>query len=120
MKRTVIAVIDDNLNILGAMGRLLWAYGYNTELYASASEFLDAALTSAAHCLVIDIHLGSSSGIELAKQLTRAGFKFPVIFMSAGCDDSTREQAMELGCVAFLSKPFSAGDLIDALTHLPQ
>jgi FixJ family two-component response regulator len=119
MKRKVIAVIDDNLNILGAMGRLLSAYGYDTELYASAAEFLDAAVTTAANCLVIDIQLGTSSGIELAKQLSRAGFVIPVIFMSAHCDDSTKQQAMELGCVAFLPKPFSAEQLLDTLAHLP-
>jgi len=117
MTRKVIAVIDDNLNILGAMGRLLSAYGYDTELYASAAEFLDAAVTSAASCLVIDIQLGESSGFELAKQLSRAGFTIPVIFMSAHCDNSIKQQAIELGCVAFLSKPFSAGELIGALTR---
>jgi FixJ family two-component response regulator len=120
MKRKVIAVIDDNLNILGAMGRLLSAYGYDAELYASPAEFLEAALTSAAHCLVIDIQLGANSGIDLAKALSRAGFMLPVIFMSADCDDSTKHLAIELGCVAFLSKPFSSADLIDALDHLPR
>jgi FixJ family two-component response regulator len=119
MKRKVIAVIDDNLNILGGMGRLLSAYDYDTELYASAAEFLDAAMTTAAACLVIDIQLGADCGIKLAKQLSRAGFTIPVIFMSADRDNSTKEQAMKLGCVAFLSKPFSAEDLIDALDHLP-
>ncbi len=108
MKRKLIAVIDDNLNVLGAMGRLLWACGYDAELYASAAEFLDAAVRSTADCLVIDIQLGASSGIELAKQLSRAGFMFPVIFMSAYCDDAIKKQATELGCLAFLSKPFSA------------
>jgi FixJ family two-component response regulator len=120
MKRKVIAVIDDNLNILGAMGRLLSAYGYDAELYASPAEFLEVALTSAAHCLVIDIQLGENSGIDLAKALSRAGFMLPVIFMSADCDDSTKNLAIELGCVAFLSKPFSSADLIDALDHLPR
>jgi FixJ family two-component response regulator len=119
MKRKFIAVIDDNLNVLGAMGRLLWAYGYDAELYASAAEFLDAAVTSAADCLVIDIQLGASSGIELAKQLSRAGFMFPVIFMSGACDEATKKQAMESGYLAFLSKPFSAADLLDALARLP-
>jgi FixJ family two-component response regulator len=119
MKRKVIAVIDDNLNILGAMGRLLSAYQYDTELYASSAEFLDAAVTSAAHCLVIDIELGASCGIELAKRLSRARFTIPIIFMSAGCDNSTKEEAVKLGCIAFLSKPFSAEDLLAALAHLP-
>ncbi len=119
MKRKVIAVIDDNLNILGAMGRLLSAYDYDTELYASADEFLDAAMASAAACLLIDIELGAGCGIELARQLSRAGFTIPVIFMSADCDHTTKVQAMKLGCVAFLSKPFSAEDLIGTLAHLP-
>jgi len=54
-KRKVVAVIDDNLGILGAMSRLLSAFGYDTELYASAKEFLDAAMTTEAICLIVDI-----------------------------------------------------------------
>lgn len=117
-KRTVVAVIDDNLAILGAMGRLLSAYGYATELYASAKEFLEAAMTTGAICLIIDVHLGESCGIELAQQLANAGFSIPIIFMTADDNGSLRTRAMEIGCVAVLRKPFSSDALLGALADL--
>jgi FixJ family two-component response regulator len=118
-KRNVVAIIDDNLAILGALSRLLSALGYDTELYASAKEFVDAAMMTEATCFIVDIQLGDSSGIEIAQHLVNAGFTIPIIFMSADDDESVRRRTMEVGCVAFLVKPFSADVLIEALTNLP-
>jgi FixJ family two-component response regulator len=119
MKRKVIAVIDDNLSILGALSRLLSVFGYETELYASAQEFLDAAMMSEAVCLVVDIHIGKCCGIELARRLAGAGFTIPIIFMTADKNESVKQRAMETGCVAYLSKPFSSDVLIEALARVP-
>jgi FixJ family two-component response regulator len=117
-KRNVVAIIDDNLGILGAMGRLLSALGYGTELYASAKEFLDAALATEAICLLVDVQLGDSCGIQFAQHLAKAGFTIPIIFMSANNSESVKRQAAQIGCVAFLVKPFSADVLIDTLAAL--
>jgi FixJ family two-component response regulator len=119
-KRNVVAVIDDNLGILGAMGRLLSALGYDPELYASAKEFLDVAMLTEAICLIIDIQIGDSSGIDLALDVANQGFTIPVIFMSAGYTKSSKKQALPIGCIAFLEKPFSANSLIEALAKLPR
>jgi len=118
-KRKVVAIIDDNLGILGAMSRLLSALGYDTELYASAKEFLDAAMTTEAICLIVDIQLGDNCGIEFARHLANAGFTIPIIFMTADDNESVKRRAMEIGCVGFLLKPFSADVLIEALVNLP-
>jgi FixJ family two-component response regulator len=117
-KRKVVAVLDDNLRILGAMSRLLSAFGYDTELYASAKEFLDAAMTTEAICLIVDIELGESCGIEFAQHLANAGFTMPIIFMTADDNESVKRRAMEVGCVAFLPKPFAADVLIEALVNI--
>ena len=118
-KHHVVAIIDDNLRILGAMGRLLSALGYGTELYASAKEFIDAAMMSEAICLIVDIQLGESCGIEMAKQLANAGFTIPIIFMTGNNNESVKRRALEIGCVAFLIKPVSADVLIEAFANLP-
>jgi FixJ family two-component response regulator len=117
-KRNVVAIIDDNLSILGAMSRLLSELGYRTELYASAKEFLDAALLTEAHCLIVDIQLGESCGIELAQQLTTAGIAIPIIFMTANNSERIRKRVAEIGCFAILIKPFSANALTEALAKL--
>jgi FixJ family two-component response regulator len=118
-KRKIVAIIDDNLAILGAMSRLLSAFGYDSELYASAEEFLDPEMMTEAICLIIDIQLGESCGIEFARQFANAGFNIPVIFMTADANESIKRRAMEIGCAAFLLKPFSADLLIEALVNLP-
>jgi FixJ family two-component response regulator len=119
MKHNVVAIIDDNLGILGALGRLLSALGYETELYASAKEFVDAAMMTEAICFIVDVQLGESSGIEIAQHLVNAGFTIPIIFMSADDNESIRRRSTEMGCVAFLTKPFSADVLIEVLATLP-
>jgi FixJ family two-component response regulator len=115
MRQHTIALVDDDPAVRKALARLLSVLGYRLELFASAAEFLSAAATSEAVCLLIDTHLGDTLGLDLADQLSAAGFKFPTIFMSGSDDDTVREQCMDLGCVAYLQKPFPGGRLTDAI-----
>jgi FixJ family two-component response regulator len=117
-KLQVIAVLDDNPEILRALSRGLSALGYDSELYVSANEFLDAAATSQAACLVVDVELGESCGFDLPQQLGAAGFSFPIIFMSGHSSDSVKRRVIESGGLAFLSKPFSPEDVRQALIKL--
>jgi len=114
-ERNVIAVLDDDPALRLALGDLLSLSGYRTELYASAEEFITAAKTTEASCLVVDIQLGKVSGVELGRQLSRAGFTFPIVFMTGSQDEGFRRQAMDLGCVAYLHKPFPKARLIEAI-----
>jgi len=115
VKQHIIAVIDDDSTMRESLERLLLSYGYRTELYSSAEEFLGAASNSNAVCLLVDIQLGDISGIELGRHLTAAGFKFPIIFMTGSSDQVIRRQAIDFGCVAFFPKPFGASELTDAI-----
>jgi FixJ family two-component response regulator len=120
-KPEVVAVIDDDLRVRRATGRLLLALGYNTELYASAGEFLDAVMATRAICLIVDIELGKSSGIEFTQGLRNAGFTTPIIFVTADCEnESYKRRALEMGCVGFFCKPYSADVLIEALLSIPR
>jgi FixJ family two-component response regulator len=118
-KPKVIAVIDGDRGVRGAISRLLWPRGYDTELYASAEEFLDAAMTTEAICLIVDIGPGESFGTEFAQRLVNVGFARPTIVTTAGDNESFKRRVMEIGCVAFLPKPFSADALIEALGNIP-
>jgi FixJ family two-component response regulator len=115
VQRPVIAVVDDDSELRLALRDLLSMFGYGTELFASGEEFLAAVRTTAAACLVFDIQLGDISGIELARQLAALGCALPVIFMTGSQDDTFWRQANELGCVAYLYKPFPARQLIEAI-----
>jgi FixJ family two-component response regulator len=111
----VIAIVDDNAGVRTALERLIRAHGYGTEAFASGNEFLSAAPTSKAACFVVDIGLGNASGLEMVRQLFLAGPRFPVVFMTGIEDASIKKRAMTLGCVAYLRKPFSPVQLIEAI-----
>ena len=115
-QRNVIAIIDDDPGIRDALEHMLSAFGYRTEIYASAEEFIRAAITTEASCLVVDIQLGDLSGIELGRHLAATGFAFPIIFITGSLEETHRRQAMDFGCIAYLTKPFPAKQLIEAIT----
>jgi len=116
-RRRVVGVIDDDNAVLEALHDLLSARGYQTELYASAEQFVATALNSKAACLVVDVQLGDFSGIELCRHLHATGLTFPVIFVTGSRDPAVQQQAMDFGCVAYLHKPFAADQLIKAITR---
>jgi FixJ family two-component response regulator len=118
-KPRVIAVIDDHPCILNSMRQLLSTYGYRTELYASARAFLNAAGSTEANCLLVDIQLGEGCGLDLARRLLEAGLSFPVIFMTANYSDWVKRRALEAGGLAILTKPFTPELLIELLSNLP-
>jgi FixJ family two-component response regulator len=113
--RPVTAIVDDDLGVRKSLTRLLSTLGYRTEAFGSAEEFLLAAPTAKRACIVVDINLGNTSGLDLVRQLSARGFIFPVIFISGVEDAIIRRQAIELGCIAFLRKPFPADQLVQAL-----
>jgi len=110
-----VAVIDDDDVLREALGNLLTANHYEVELYGSAEAFLSAVVASKAKCLIVDIHLEGISGIELGRGLASAGFRLPIIYMTGSPDETLRWRAMQAGCVAFLTKPFTPVALDEAL-----
>ena len=114
-RQYTIAVVDDDPSLGRALTRLLSVFGYAVELFASSSEFLRVAARSQADCLVVDIDLGDGSGLDMVRRLSSSGFRIPIIFMSGSQDDSVLVQCRELGCIAFLRKPFAHSLLMDAI-----
>ena len=112
-QRKIVAVVDDDASMRVGLERLLQARGFGTEVFPSAEAFLAAA--TAADCLLLDIHLGGMGGFELRRQLSSAGSSLPVIFMTAFDDEAARVEAVSLGCVAYLRKPFSGDLLMNAI-----
>ena len=100
-----------------SLERLLRAHGYATVAFSSAEEFLESGAAERVRGLVLDIHLGGMTGIELRRRLVSVGSKLPVVFITAFDDEATRAAALDAGCVAYLQKPFEANLLIDALVH---
>jgi FixJ family two-component response regulator len=114
-----IAVVEDDPSMLQGLNRLLLAHGYRVEKFTSAESFLGDVARCEAKCLLVDIHLGGMSGIDLKRRLASSGSDTPVIFMTAIDSEATRQEAFDAGCVAYLRKPFLAKLLIDAINSVP-
>jgi FixJ family two-component response regulator len=115
-----VAVIDDDPSMLRSVERLLNANGSLTEGYSSAEAFLSQAQKSLVRCIVLDIHLGGMSGIELWRQLKNVGINLPVIFITAVDDETLEREALNAGCIAYLHKPFAAEALVAAINRALQ
>jgi FixJ family two-component response regulator len=113
-----IAVVEDEPSMLKGLDRLLSAHGFRVARFTSAELFLGDIAECEANCLVVDVHLGGISGIDLKRQLTSSGRDLPVIFMTAIDDETTRQAVLDVGCVAYLRKPFLAKLLIDAINGI--
>jgi FixJ family two-component response regulator len=115
LPRRVVTVIDDDAAMLKAIERLLSAKGFDVEAFRSAETFLAVAAGTRTTCLVLDIDLAGMSGLDLGRRLSVAGSRLPIIYITGLDDEATRNDAAEVGCVAYLRKPFLAEHLISAI-----
>src|SRR5262245_50809605 len=104
--RPLVAVVDDDPGMLRSVARWLTASGYDVQAFGSGEAFLSDPAAQHVICLILDIHLGGMSGLDLRRRLTASGSSIPVIFMTAIDDEVTHREALDTGCIAFLRKPF--------------
>jgi FixJ family two-component response regulator len=114
---STVAVVEDDPSMRRSVQRLLNAHGFLTEEYSSAEAFLSRDAASKIECLVLDVDLGGTSGIELQRRLRDSGSKLTVIFITAVEDDALELEATQAGCVAYLHKPFPGASLINAINN---
>jgi len=110
-----VHVVDDDKAVRESIGDLLRSMGYHILLHGSASEFLDAELPDAPSCLVLDVRLPGTGGLELQEYLTRINIRMPVILVTGFGDIAMAVRGMKAGAVDFLTKPIREQDLIDAV-----
>src|SRR5688572_27210341 len=91
---TYVAVVDDDESMCRSFGRLLRAAGFVPITYPSAEAFLEDVKHPQFDCVVLDIQLGGTSGLELRKRLAASGSATPVIFITAHDDPEARTQAL--------------------------
>jgi FixJ family two-component response regulator len=110
-----VAVVDDDESFCRSLSRLIRAAGMQPIAYASAEAFLADSKHPHFDCLVLDVHLGGQSGIELGERLEAVGRAAPFIFLTAHDDVDTRARAEAAGCAAFFRKTDAGADVLDAI-----
>ena len=111
----VVTVVDDDDAVRKALSGLLRSVGLRVEAFASAQEFLRGERPDAPGCLVLDVRMPGSSGLDLQRELAEAGVHTPIVFISGHGDISMAVRAMKAGAVEFLTKPFRDQDLLEAI-----
>jgi FixJ family two-component response regulator len=112
---SLVYVIDDDMSMLKAIGRLLESEDYSVEMFTGAREFLARAPHTGPSCVILDLNLPGLNGLELQRALAERGFGEQIIFITGGASVPTCVQAMKAGAVDYLSKPFRDEDLLCAL-----
>src|SRR5664279_3499581 len=108
----MVYVIDDDDAMRDSLLFLLNSAGFEVTLFATAQQFLDALPALSHGCVVSDVRMPGIDGIELLKRLKTTRSAFPIVVMTGHGDVPLAVEAMKLGAVDFLEKPFEDDRLI--------
>jgi FixJ family two-component response regulator len=111
----VVHLVDDDPHVLKALARLLTAQGISSETSQSANEFLERYDPAVPGCLVVDMAMPDTSGLDLQRQLMGNEVCLPVVFLSGRANVPDSVRAMKDGAIDFLTKPVDANALLDAV-----
>ena len=113
--RQTVYVIDDDEAVRDSMGMLLESADLGYECFASADDFLAQYDDSRRGCLVLDIRMPGTTGLELQQKLGAEGSTLPIIFLTGHGDVPMAVEAMRQGAFDFLRKPVNESDFIDRI-----
>ncbi len=112
---STVFVIDDDALVRAAIQGMLKSVGLQSETFGSPQEFLGSKRQDGPSCLVLDVRLPGVNGLDFQRELTSAGVRIPIIFITGHGDIPMTVKAMKSGAVEFLTKPFRDQDLLDAI-----
>lgn len=110
-----VFIVDDDPHVRGAVQRMLKSAGLCSESFETPQEFMGRKSPEGPSCLVLDVRLCGASGLDLQRELKKAGVKIPIVFLTGHGDIPMTVQAMKLGAVEFLTKPFRRDVLLRAV-----
>jgi FixJ family two-component response regulator len=112
----LVHIIDDDDAVRGGLGSLVRSVGNDARLYGSTSEFLGSELPSVPSCLLLDVRLPGTNGLDFQASLQQIGIRIPVILMTGYGDIQMSVRGMKAGAVDFLTKPVRHQDVLDAVS----
>ena len=112
-----IFVVDDDASMRRSLLWLLRSAGWRPEAFASAEEFLDRPPFLGTGCLILDVRMPNTTGLQLRDQLAACSSLLPIIFLTGHGEVSTGVDAMKKGAADFLLKPFDDRVLLEAVQH---
>ena len=109
-----IAVIDDDISFREALAALIRALGHVPHTFASAADFI-ARPVEDFDLMLVDVQMPGMNGLDLLAWLGATGRRVRVVMISSRSEGSVRADALRLGAVSFLEKPFGLSELAAAM-----
>ncbi len=110
-----VIIVDDDASVREALSELILSAGFQPADFASTRELLDAGVLDRPGCLILDVRMPGTSGLDLQHHLVQNGNPKPIIFLTGHGDVPMTVQAMKAGAVDFLTKPVREQALLDAV-----
>src|SRR5262245_48219424 len=114
-KRSLVSVVDDDESVRESLPDLLREFGFAAEAFSSSEAFLASDVVTETSCLILDIAMPGMSGPELQQELQCRQQDLPIVFITAGGDQSIRQELVAKGAVECLFKPLNKTALLEAL-----
>ncbi len=111
-----VAIVDDDPAVREALDSLFRSVGLRTRLFGAPGDLAEARWPDGPGCIVLDVRLPGTSGLDLQEQLARDGIALPIVFMTGHGDIPMTVRAMKAGAIDFLAKPFRDQDMLDAVS----
>ncbi len=116
--KSIVFVVDDDESVRASLKLLIESIGYEVVTFKCAEDFLDSTPKEGPSCLILDIRLPGMSGFQLQEILVKSQIRIPVIFITGHDRDRMENEALQLGAVAYIRKPFDEQVLLDAISSL--
>jgi len=113
--RSFVSIVDDDESVRESLPDLLNEFGFASQTFSSAEEFLASDGIARTQCLILDVAMPGMCGPELQGELNRRKIKVPIIFITGQRDETLGSRLIEQGAIACLIKPFSDAAMLDAL-----
>lgn len=111
----LVLIVDDDEEVRTAIEELMLSVGMEAHGFGSTRDLVESPLLHRAACLVLDVRMPGSSGLDLQQRLAAAGISRPIVFLTGHGDIPMSVQAMKAGAIDFLTKPVRDQTLIDAI-----
>lgn len=113
--KPLVIIVDDDEAVRQGLYELILSAGFQPAAFASTRELLEADVIDRPGCLILDVRMPGSSGLDLQHHLVRNGNAKPIIFLTGHGDIPMTVQAMKAGAIDFLTKPVRDQTLLDAV-----
>lgn len=113
----MISIVDDDAWAREGIKDLILSLGYQAQAFESAEQFIGSSCIADTACVITDVQMPGTSGLDLQDYLLSHGHRTPVIFVTAYPSEKNRLRALDAGAVGFLSKPFDEQALMDCLAR---